>query len=100
MEESGRWNSKEKIWSGGIRELYAGRADVSILDIIISNDRFNLVDYTHSLFNYKNILVIQKPKNLLCNMIHIDNERIICFAIILSKYNPFFKSIFSKNTKI
>ncbi|KAF7383171.1 hypothetical protein HZH68_015020 [Vespula germanica] len=64
VEEFGRWNSENKTWSGGIGELYTGRADISISDFIINNDRFNAVDFTHSLFNYKNILVIRKPKNL------------------------------------
>nr|XP_050866043.1 glutamate receptor ionotropic, delta-1-like [Vespula vulgaris] len=64
VEDFGRWNSENKTWSGGIAELYTGRADISISDFIINNDRFNAVDFTHSLFNYKNILVIRKPKNL------------------------------------
>ncbi|KAL2713241.1 LOW QUALITY PROTEIN: glutamate receptor 3-like isoform X3 [Vespula squamosa] len=64
VEQYGKWNPKKKIWSGGIAELYYGRADISISCFIISNDRFNTVDFTYSLFNYKNIIVIQEQKNL------------------------------------
>ncbi|KAF7382217.1 hypothetical protein HZH66_013649 [Vespula vulgaris] len=63
VEEYGKWNPEKKTWSGGIAELYTGRADISISEFIISKDRFNIVDFTHPVFNYKNIFVIREPKN-------------------------------------
>ncbi|KAL2713243.1 hypothetical protein V1478_016941 [Vespula squamosa] len=65
VEEYGRWNLEKKIWSGGIAEFYYGRADISISEFVISKDRFNAVDFTHPILNYKNILVIQERKNLM-----------------------------------
>ncbi|XP_043682445.1 glutamate receptor ionotropic, delta-2-like [Vespula pensylvanica] len=64
VEEYGRWDSEEKTWTGGIAELYAGRADISVSNFIISNDKSNVVDFTHPVFKYQNILVIREPTNL------------------------------------
>ncbi|KAL2713240.1 glutamate receptor 3-like isoform X3 [Vespula squamosa] len=64
VKEYGRWNPKEKTWSGGIAEIYYGRADISISDFIINKDRLNVVDYTIPFYKSKNILVIREPENL------------------------------------
>nr|XP_050865880.1 glutamate receptor-like isoform X1 [Vespula vulgaris] len=60
----GRWNSREKTWSGAIAELYYGRADISLSDFSMTNDRLNAVDFTIPLMTSKNILVIREPENL------------------------------------
>ncbi|XP_046828262.1 glutamate receptor ionotropic, kainate 5-like [Vespa crabro] len=64
VEEYGRWDPERKIWSGGIAELYTGRADISISDFIITNDRLKVVNFTLPFLNSKNILVIRVPENL------------------------------------
>ncbi|XP_043682404.1 glutamate receptor ionotropic, delta-1-like isoform X1 [Vespula pensylvanica] len=64
VKEYGRWNPDEKTWSGGMAELYTGRADISISDFMINNDRLNVIDYTIPLLTSKNILVIRQPENL------------------------------------
>lgn len=47
VEEYGRWNPKEKNWSGAIAELYAGRADISFSKFSMTSARLNAVDFTH-----------------------------------------------------
>ncbi|XP_046828144.1 glutamate receptor 3-like isoform X3 [Vespa crabro] len=64
VEEYGRWDPERKIWSGGIAELYTGRADISISDFIITNDRLKVVNFTLPFLNSKNVLVIRVPENL------------------------------------
>nr|XP_050865887.1 glutamate receptor 3-like isoform X2 [Vespula vulgaris] len=64
VEEYGEWNPEEKTWSGGIAELYNGRADIFISDFIISKKTLNDVDFTLPLLNFRHILVIREPENL------------------------------------
>nr|KAF7398294.1 hypothetical protein H0235_016302 [Vespula pensylvanica] len=64
MEEHGRWNAKEKTWSGGIGELYAGRADIVFAAFSINDDRLNAVDFTLPIFVSKNCFFIREPENL------------------------------------
>ncbi|KAF7382229.1 hypothetical protein HZH66_013661 [Vespula vulgaris] len=64
VKEYGRWNPNEKTWSGGMAELYTGRADICISNFIINNDRLNATHYTISFLNSKIILVIREPENL------------------------------------
>ncbi|XP_046828271.1 glutamate receptor 1-like [Vespa crabro] len=62
MEEYGRWNPKEKTWSGAIAEVHAGRADIALAEFSINNDRLNAVDFTLPIFISKNYLFIRKPE--------------------------------------
>ncbi|KAL2712483.1 hypothetical protein V1478_018006 [Vespula squamosa] len=61
VKEYGTWNANEKIWSGAVGEIYAGRADISISDFSMTSARFNAVDFTFPLLISRNCLYIQEP---------------------------------------
>ncbi|KAL2749305.1 putative glutamate receptor isoform X1 [Vespula maculifrons] len=62
VEEYGRWNPKQKIWTGAIAELYAGHVDIALSGFTITSARLNAVDFTHPVFKTKNFLVIREPE--------------------------------------
>lgn len=62
VEEHGRWNPKEMTWSGAIAELYAGRADISLSEFSMTNDRLNAVDFTHPVLISKDYLFFREPE--------------------------------------
>ncbi|KAL2712482.1 putative glutamate receptor [Vespula squamosa] len=62
VDEYGSWNSKGKIWSGAVGELYTGRADISISDFSITSTRLNAVDFTLPLLLSKKCLFIREPQ--------------------------------------
>ncbi|KAL2713237.1 glutamate receptor 1-like [Vespula squamosa] len=62
VEEYGRWNTEEKTWTGAIAELYARRADISLSGFSVTNDRLNVVDFTHPILETENFLVIREPE--------------------------------------
>lgn len=62
VNEHGKWDPKEKTWSGAIAELYTGRADIALAEFSINDDRLNAVDFTLPIFITKNYLYIRKPE--------------------------------------
>ncbi|XP_046828254.1 probable glutamate receptor [Vespa crabro] len=62
VEEHGRWNPKEKTWSGAIAELYTGRADISLSEFSMTNDRLNAVDFTNPVLISKDCLFFREPE--------------------------------------
>ncbi|XP_043487209.1 glutamate receptor 1-like isoform X1 [Polistes fuscatus] len=61
IEEYGRWDPKEKTWTGAIAEISSKRADVSLSDFSMTSARLNVVDFTFPLLVTKNYLHIQEP---------------------------------------
>ncbi|KAL2713236.1 glutamate receptor 1-like isoform X1 [Vespula squamosa] len=62
VKEYGRWNPKEKTWSGAIAEIYYGRADISLSDFSMTNARLNAIDFTVPVLISKECLFFQKPE--------------------------------------
>ncbi|KAF7401107.1 hypothetical protein HZH68_006927 [Vespula germanica] len=45
MKEYGRWDEENKIWTGAVGEIAAGRADISISEFSLTNNRLDIIDY-------------------------------------------------------
>ncbi|KAI4485058.1 hypothetical protein M0802_012816 [Mischocyttarus mexicanus] len=61
IEEYGRWDPKNEVWTGAIAEISSKRADVSLSDFSMTSARLNVVDFTFPLLITKNYLHIQEP---------------------------------------